>query len=338
MAAGGGGDRGLSTAQPMADQEPGNLPSPNAWPDYPSMVRCSPEHHPGAAQLQRFGVPFEFRSQLFEGRAVARIRGIGSRDDATYFRDRERKMQCLVQGRFKRRVRCRDVVCGQEFAHSLELPLQLVVRPVLSVIQMMQPAMQADLFAKRPHLLTPLAATTQTLTVARPGQQSDRGFVTCQAGAGEDTVGVMVEDPEEDTALLGGWFSGAVRSSQERKNRFNAGASAPDLDQEQAEEGEWFEPGVVYTFDFYSHVLDMQTMSAFGFDVAPILNGNPIVCMARLRTDGTAAVDATADAVSETEPEHLWKFEIWHERMLPRTAQHESAAQASTASVQTAPV
>eukprot|EP01043_Picozoa_sp_COSAG02_P027210 COSAG02_NODE_1595_length_11773_cov_5.122739_4_plen_232_part_00 len=226
-------------------------------------------------------------------------------------------MQCLVQGRFMRRTRCRDVVCGQEFARPLELPLQLVVRPVLAAIQMMQPAMQVDLFAKRPHLLTPLAATAQTLSVAQPGQQSNRGFVAHAPEAGGtslDAVGAVVEDPVEDTVLLGGWFGDSARTPQERKSYFNAGAAAAD--QGNAEDGEWFEPGVVYTFDFYSHVLDMQTMSAFGFDVVPILNGNPIVCMARLRT----TFDDAAETAGRTEPEYLWKFEIWHERML---AAHE---------------
>ena len=142
---------------------------------------------------------FEFSSGLFAGRAVVRIRGVSGSDDAAYFRNRDRKMQCLVQGQFKRRVRCRDVVCGQEFSRSLELPLQLVVKPVLSVVQMMQPAMQVDLFAKRPHLLTPLAATAQTLSVALPEQQSDRGFVQ----SGFEGGPAVVEDPLEDTTLFG---------------------------------------------------------------------------------------------------------------------------------------
>lgn len=86
-------------------------------------------------------------------------------------------------------------------------------------------------------------------------------------------------------------------------------------DNDKADEGEWFEPEVVYTFDFYSHVLDMQTMTAFGFDVVPILNGNPVVCMARLR-----ACEATDNGNAEAEPEHLWKFEVWHERMLAKTS------------------
>jgi hypothetical protein len=302
--------------------------SPSAWADRPSLVRCSPEHHPSAEPLERrVGEPFEFHSALFEGQAVVRVRGISAADDASYFRDRRRKMQCLVQGRFKRRIRCRDVVCGQEFGHSLELPMQLVVRPVLAAIQMMQPAMQVDLFADTPHLLTPLAATAQTLSVVQPGQQSDCGFCAkAPLEAGDTslgTVGAVVEDPVEDTTLLGGWFSSSERSPQERKDWFNARAAAADLDHEQAEEGEWFEPGVVYTFDFYSHVLDMQTMSAFGFDVVPILNGNPIVCMARLRT---ASRDGADEAEGQKGPEHLWKFEIWHERMLTKATQYGLAA------------
>ena len=119
----------------------------------------------------------------------------------------------------------------------------------------------------------------------------------------------------------GGWFSESARSPQERKNRFNASAS------DEADEGEWFETALVYTFDFYSHVLDMQTMSAFGWDVVPILNGNPIVCMARLRTDIATGDVATEAGMQAEETEHLWKFEIWHERLLETAKQHDSAAE-----------
>lgn len=185
----------------MEEQIPGGVQSPATWPDYPSMLRCSPEHHPASDSVQRVGVPFDFSSQLFEGRAVVRVRGVSSSDDDAYFRDRNRKMQCLVQGRFKKRIRCRDVVCGQEYSKPLELPLQLVVQPVLSAVQYMQPSIQVDLYSKRPYLLTPLAATAQALSVERSGQESNRGFVASSRGAQADMA--VVEDPVEDTALLG---------------------------------------------------------------------------------------------------------------------------------------
>ena len=61
----------------------------------------------------------------------------------------------------------------------------------------------------------------------------------------------------------------------------------------------------------------MQTMRAFGWDVVPILNGNPIVCMARVRTGTATYDDGAAEAGTQTQDcEHLWKFEIWHDRQL----------------------
>ena len=64
-------------------------------------------------------------------------------------------------------------------------------------------------------------------------------------------------------------------------------------------------------------------MSAFGWDVVPILNGNPIVCMARLRRDNMTGDVATEAGTQTEETEHLWKFEIWHERLLETARQQE---------------
>ena len=63
------------------------------------------------------------------------------------------------------------------------------------MVKMMQPALHVDLCSDRPFLLTPLAATAQTLSVALPGEASSRGF--------EDGLAQCVHDPEEGTSLLG---------------------------------------------------------------------------------------------------------------------------------------
>ena len=100
----------------------GALPPCSAWPDRPCLLRCAAaDPHTRDPQTQRVGVPFAVKSRLFEGRAVVRIKGVSEADDSKYFRDRERKVACLVQGQFTRRVRCSDVVCGQEFDRPLAL-------------------------------------------------------------------------------------------------------------------------------------------------------------------------------------------------------------------------
>lgn len=213
-----------------------HLPPLAAWPDRPSLVRCDPDQHTGAPAAARVGVPFEFKTRLFEGRAVVRIRGVDEELDSSYFRDRERRMACLIQGCFTERVRMSDVVSGQEFTRRLNLPLQFVVRPVLYAIQVLQPALQVNLYCAKPYLLTPLAATAQTLAVARPGEQSDRGFVLAASAQTEDGDGgpgnqdimqeAIVEDPLEDTALLGGCFGTGSNDAVARKRILNAAAVA----------------------------------------------------------------------------------------------------------------
>lgn len=176
---------------------------------------------------------------------------------------------------------------------------------------------------------------------------------------------LRVANVPEDTALLGGCFGGGGNDPALRKRTFNAAAGgahadggggghvdsdesfhsaeedhgltgppAPAAADRRADPGaaegasdsaeetpEWFEPGLVYTFDFFSHVLDLQKMSAYGFDVVPIVNRNPILCMARLKP----AVGAEEGAVGE----HLWRFEIYHERMVGLSPAEEDGEDAT---------
>ena len=87
-------------------------------------------------------------------------------------------------------------------------------------------------------------------------------------------------------------FEAGRRTARERRDYYNkpqpsqrqdeeeaARGSAEGESEEEAPEGqagEWFDPKLVYTFDFYTHVLDPQSMAALGFDVVPILAGQPV--------------------------------------------------------------
>jgi len=65
------------------------------------------------------------------------------------------------------------------------------------------------------------------------------------------------------------------------------------------------QPGLIYTFDFYQHMLDITTMEInLGFrkfDISDFLNNQPVQAMARLFD----------------REEYFWNIEIWHPKLLP---------------------
>jgi hypothetical protein len=323
-----GGQQAAHRPTPHITHTPPPLepPPPKAWPDRPVLVQLDSSVHrvggrlpeagasrqPAAPpQLLRVGQAFPLISELFEGWAVVRVRGVNERDDSTYFAGRDRRMMFRVYGRFLQRMRCSDVMSGQDFSHRLgRLPPQVFVRPVVAALRWMCPQLSLDISGAAPYLLTPLASTAQALAVHQPPAPDNQ--------VAEVHHRLMGSEANEETRLLGGVFVVDPPSPAERKSIFNRAFAeesstdgnrrGPSRTGNEAEH--WFEPSLRYTFDFFSHVLDMVSMQAFGFDVAPILNQQPIVCMAKLRTH---AAPGSAD-------KYRWRIQLWHERTVPSVA------------------
>lgn len=297
----------------------GTLPHLTDWPHAPVYVRLSPMtpgnmRLDGAAHFSSIPVnpgkaatPFE--TPLFKGKVIVRIDGIPGAEE--YFDYKKGKgermlMQCCVQGTFKRRVSFEDLYTGQAFYRNLtSLPSSWILSPGMALVRSISPGLKVDLKHPQPFMvsvwspfkrccnprrlpllptlfcqsqLSPMAATTKILRAEREGEELD----------------ILSHNIEEDTSLLGGTFRSGM-DPHARKKHFSKPENL---------KMHFFEPGVVYTFDFWQN---MFSASTFQMDVgiwkvplADYLNAQPCQIMAKDVTTG----------------EFAWNVEIFHESLV----------------------
>jgi hypothetical protein len=252
-------------------------------------------------------IPFEFETSVFAGRCLIRFRDCppppaGAAPDAArrleeYFRGRARTFQCVVQGKFKRRIRADETVTGHEFFQPLlGIPGKRFVKTLVHILRAMNPSLRMSLFARKPQVWTFLGASAQVISIDTPGDEPDitRGSF------------------EENNSKFGGAFaSGRLTSAQRRRLL---------ADVKKAKQYS-FSTDDVYTFDFYQHVFDPKTftlnilgLDAFRVDVARHVGDQPPQIMARTSRPG----------------EYLFCFCMWHERALARETNDERPSRAHT--------
>mmetsp|Transcript_37225 Transcript_37225/g.54523 ORF Transcript_37225/g.54523 Transcript_37225/m.54523 type:complete len:734 (+) Transcript_37225:232-2433(+) len=267
-----------------------DIPDPTEWPHRPVMVCVNspvsskleaPKYGEGPLPV---GVPFHFRSELFEGMCLVRMKDVTSDDpdgEKTYFTGRKRLFQYIVQGRFLEEIPVSNVLTGHEFVRPLKkLPPAWLLRTGISLIERVAPGLKVNLNAEQPSALAILAATAQAVSGDAPGNEPD----------------IRCNDIKEDLSILGGIFKeGSITSAKRKKYLMNPkDASKYAYDTES-----------IYTFDFYQNLLDMKTHS-LDLGVAKLglsknLNGQPIQIMSKT-LDGR----------------YLFSFQIWHEKLLPK--------------------
>ncbi len=232
-----------------------------------------------------------FESRYFVGKAIMRMREIKGEDDA-YFRGRVCTMQTVVQGRFKTEVEFRRAYTGQTFKRPIRnLPLKWLINAVLSVVRLLSPALRENITGDSPYLISPLAATAQTLIVSKVGEEPN----------------ICDYNLQENTRLLGGTYfdSGPGVRFTQRKAFLSKTSNLA---------GHKFSPDLVYTFDFYQDMLrplDFTiTVGPWKFNLADYLDHQPILAMALL-FDPEKTRELDHESI-----EWLWNFEIWHESLV----------------------
>jgi len=220
--------------------------------------------------------------------ALIRFDGVPSDDNAdteAYFRGRSRRMQFIVQGRFKEELNVADVLTGHEFDKPFQrLPPSWILSAGMSLIRRLAPGIVADLNAVKPKFLVNLAASIQSMCIdPMPGNEPDiRSF-----------------DIQEDCSAMGGIFRSSAISSAKRKQLLSVPSKAKQYK---------YDTRSVYTFDFYQHLIDVSTYSLdIGITKLGLphsLNNQPIQCMAKTSDD-----------------RYLWNFLMWHESLLPTKKQ-----------------
>ena len=276
-----------------------SLPNAGRWPHRPVFVCANSDAQPdlhipnyGQGHLP-LGVPFEFSSDLFEGKCLIRLRDVPSDDvesDERYFLGRSRKFQAIVQGRFKERLRVSDVLTGHEFAKPLKgLPPPWIVSAACNLIKRLSPGVKISIHQQEPRALAILAATSQLLSGDAPDNEPDIRSII-----------------DEDTSLFGGVFKNSDVSSSRRKRHL----ASPERSAHY-----YFDTESIYTFDFYQNILDCESYSLdLGFTkigIGSILDGQPIQVLAKTRNG-----------------RYLWSFQIWHEKLLPKEVRHREREKA----------
>ena len=287
------------------------LPSSSEWPgDSPLLVvpsnrakdvKYSLENDGGDSSLP--AVPMDgrvvpFDGPLFQGKLVSRMRDVPTSNpnsevkmsNREYFQNRSRQYQWSVQGRFKKRSRFDKIVTGQEFGRPFRnAPSSGVVKRGLGLLKHKLPeSFDCDLFCEEPRFEHPLLAGCQHFRIDRP--EDIEGLPDNELrGVGSD--GNIIEDTSllEDDSI--------PQDGVARRKHFAENCNL---------ERHYFEPDLVYTFDFYANFFSpvrhrLELTPFFSVDLIPYFNGYPLF-MSMAKEKGAQ--------------EYLWATEMWHQRLL----------------------
>jgi len=244
------------------------------------VVSGSPHDNTTTKASCPIGIPFEFESDLFKGKALFRFRDLETSEDpisdAKYFQSRKRKSQIVIQGRFKKAISVSHVMTGRRFDKPLSLvPPPFVERIIQRFLKQRAPGAKVELTSTTPLVLAPYFASVQVMRADTPGSEPNIASVN---GFSENVLNE----------------NGQSVSSEERKKIFSDPHCRYMLNPEDT----------VYTFETYDDSFDYATYTmdfrVFRFDMNRTLNGQPMHVMAESNLEGKP----------------LWLFEIWHERLL----------------------
>lgn len=284
-----------------------------------------------ALPINNSDAPICFETRLFKGWLVQRVRGRPDSDDA-YFRGRRRYSQSLVVGVFKQRLRCDEVVTGQEFDRPFT-HLPSWVRAGLALAKRISPGMKADLLGPSPMMLAPLAATAQAIwrgDAARFDVHALRALVASRDIEECFLSGAQLRRGSRTSSS--GSCGAAVRRAHFSKR---ARARLHYFERGQLGDGAVFGSGTVYAFDMYQDKMDLGAWAiklappaslfvggAAGIPLAPYIGSAPIRILARVERGATDAAPHAADAQRHGALQRgdeardtalVWSFDLLHE-------------------------
>jgi hypothetical protein len=270
----------MDSASATTVERKDKMPSVELWPHRPIFLKAGAETEViglSEGEALPLGIPFEFETPLFKGKLLVRLRNAKTDDPAShdaYFKGRERVMQTVVQGQFKRPVNMADVYVGGIFKQPMRLvPPPLFMRLMKVLFERIAPGVVLDLASKEPKVVTLYAGTAQTISVDAPGQEPDM---------------TAADLPENLFRSFGNKF----KSLQERKRKLSTPNEAAKYE---------FDTASVYTLQIYDKAMDYGTynikLPVYGnFHLSPALGPQPLSLSAVTRTG-----------------EVIYDFDVWHE-------------------------
>jgi len=274
----------------LNERDPDFQDATHSWPHYPVIVLSGietevslPDENRDYADTQDalpLGIPFQFESPLFKGKALLRLRHAKS-DDPTkhesYFGgSRKRVRQFVIQGRFKQSISMGDLYYGDVYRKPLNpSPPPILSRIIKSFFQRLFPGLLMDLTSKQPKVMTLYAGCANSIRKDFPGEEPD-------------ITGI---DLKEHFIPNGEIFD----SAKERKRFFSDPSRASMCK---------YDTDHVYTFNTYDDILDMANYQLKipvlrkPFDLIKTLDGQPLTLSATTKNG-----------------QFLYNFCVWHARL-----------------------
>jgi len=184
------------------------------------------------------------------------------------------------------------LLTGQEFERPFRNPPAMkVVDQVLVLLKTKLPdTFECELGVSRPRFEHPLVSGCQSFRVDQVTSEVKSFVESGKTIFGENAHGEV----EEETSLLG---NDVPRDAAKRRKFFSKKKNAEKF---------YFEPGLLYTFDFYCNFFcplkyRLEVTPLFRPEVSPYFNGYPLfISVAKDKSTG----------------EFFWATEVWHRRLL----------------------
>ncbi len=199
-------------------------------------------------------------------------------------------------------------VVGQTFSRPIKPPAPYVAKAAFKVMRFFAPRLIASIDSHKPHVLSPLGSTPQTLIVDSCDNDERLQNGEFKANA---SISKSLSEPIEDSRRLVpcGKYASTLPSSAAR-----AKARKKVFDKLCADNDDsiTFRTDKIYTFEFLQHLMNFEKLevglgSMLGkMKLAPILDGQPMNLQ--------AACQLTFGKEPTFEP--LWSFDLWHESII----------------------
>jgi Protein of unknown function (DUF1769) len=231
------------------------------------------------------GVPFEFESPIFKGKLLVRIRNVASNDAAShdaYFAGRNRVLQTVLQGRFKKAIPMSQVHVGGLFKEPMRLAPPPFFMGLLNMLfHRVAPGTILDFHSANPKMLSLYAGAAQTVSVDAPGQEPDMMAVDLP----ENFVGHSVDGTNAAAAADNKTLK-PFRSIADRRRKLTKPSQAAKYE---------FDVDHVYTLQGYQDSLDYGSyhvrLPVYGmFPLAPAIGPQPMSITA-ITTSGEIIYD-----------------------------------------------
>lgn len=212
------------------DEEISELPDVDSWHHRPLFLKHGKHTHCNYQDGKSLPIcsPIEFESDTFKGKFMIRIRGAPHTEQG-YFKGRKRTKQIVIQGKFKEKVSCDDILLGDTYGKPLNI--SPIVYLAVPIFRKLVPGVILDLFSEKPRVVMLMGGEARTISIDKPGEEPDM-------------TGELSEKNIE--------FIGAFKSVDHRKQILRDPKTASNYE---------FDNEHIHTFQFYDDIIDICNFS-----------------------------------------------------------------------------